>query len=265
MDMKTLCAGIRLPQEVFRRVTEFLAECDWKVLESRVEALTLPESADQAYRTLGEILRDDDMGMLACQLTAAVKVHDRYLAMGIPDEIFCATMACFTRFLAETKRMTGKWCYDRAFWSYRQTSMVIFRIGELEYELCHDKKAVSVHIPSDACFTPEAVDSSLAKAEDFLKRFYPQCAAYELICHSWLLSPELGKLLPETSNILSFQRRFTITAVQPEERDFLQWLFEAAEDAPVESLREDTSLQRKVKILLLSGGNIGAARGVIKK
>lgn len=264
MDMETLCTGIRLPREVFRHVMEFFTNSSWKQLESLIEGMTVPESAGHAYEELCSILGEDDMGMLACQLKAAAKVHDRYREMDIPDDIFYATMACFPRFLEETRRRTGKWCFDRAFWSYRQTSMVIFRIGELEYELCHDKKAISVHIPSDACFTPAAVDASLTEARIFLKRFQQQCEDYQFICHSWLLSPELGKLLPETSNILSFQRRFAITSVQPEEREFLQWLFEAEPDYPVEKLREDTSLRRSAKALLLSGGNIGAARGVMK-
>lgn len=264
MDMETLCAGIQLPQDVFWCVSAFLNACDWKRMEAHVMALTVPESADQAYKTLLEILGDDDMGMLACQLQAAVMVHSRYQDMGIPDEIYYATMACFTRFLEETRRRTGKWYYDRAFWSYRQTSMVIYRIGELEYELCLEKKAVSVHIPTDACFTPEAVDTSLLQAKDFLKRFHPEYAGYSFICHSWLLSPELGKLLKETSNILSFQRRFSIQSVQPEEREFIQWLYEAEETTPVQALPEDTSLRRSVKELLLRGGNIGAARGVMK-
>lgn len=264
MDIRTLCTGIRLPREVFLCVMEFPANRGWKQLEPHIEALTIPDSAGHAYRELCELLEHDDMGMLACQLEAAVKVYGRYLAMGIPEKVFYATMGCFTRFLEETKRMTGKWCYDRAFWSYRQVSMVIFRVGQLEYELCHDKKTVSIHIPSDAIFTPAAVDASLAGFREFLKKHYPQCGEYTFSCHSWLLAPELANLLPETSNILSFRRRFEITSVQPEEKEFLQWLFEAAPDTPAVELREDTSLRRSVKALLLSGGNIGAARGIMK-
>ena len=263
MDMNTLCAGIRLPQEVFQRVKLFLENCDWNVLDSYVQAMTVPESAERSYKALWTLLGEDDMGMLACQLSAAVKVHERYREIGISDDIYYTTMACFARFLEETKRITGKWCYDRAFWSHRQTSMRIFRIAELEYELCCEKQAVSVHIPTDARFTPEAVDASLEAARNFLAKYFPQCAEYSFICHSWLLSPELARFLLEGSNILSFQRRFEIQSVQPEEKDFFQWLFEATKDTPVEMLPENSSLQRSVKRLLLEGGNIGAARGVM--
>lgn len=219
------------------------------------------ETAHDAYQSLCHV---DDMTMLACQLSAAAKVYDRYRTVGISEEIYISTMKCFTRFLQETYRRTGEWRYDRAFWTYRQTSMVLFRIGQLEYELCSAPKTVSIHIPSDADFTPKAVEDSLIAAYTFLETFHPKYKDCSFICHSWLLSPELGKLLPETSNILNFQRRFKILSVQDGEREFMQWLFETDEDTPAENLREKTSLQRKVKLLLLSGGNIGAARGILK-
>ncbi len=265
VDMETLCREIQLPEAVFRRVTEFLQNCDWKGLEPSVEAMTDPDMAERAYQNLRERLGDGDMGMLACQLSAAVRTYARYRDMGIPDSIYYATMACFSRFLKETKAMTGVWQYDRAFWSYRQTSMVIYRIGELEYELCREPKRISVHIPSDAKFTPEHVDTSLMEAKLFLKRFHPEYQDVPYLCDSWLLSPELGKLLPETSNILQFQRRFRIQAVEVQGREFIQWLFAAGGDVPVETLPEDTSLRRSVKALLLRGGNIGAARGILKE
>lgn len=264
MKLDTLCAGIGLPQEVFLRVNGFLSNCDRQKLDPYIQAMTDRETAQQAYRDLHDLLGEADMAMLACQLEAAVRTHSRYRGMGISDEIYISTMKCFPRFLEETRRMTGQYRYDRAWWSYRQTSMALFRIGQLEYEICRDRKVISLHIPSDACFAPDAVEESVASAKAFLAKYYSGCAGYPIVCHSWLISPELEKLLPERSNIRSFQRRFQILSVQPEEKDFFQWLFETSEDTPLEKLPEDTSLRRKAKTLLLGGGNIGAARGVMK-
>lgn len=260
-----LSAEIGLPGEVRRRVTDFLASCDRGALQAYICGLTERGTAAAAYTRLLELLGKDDMAMLACQLEAAVLAYDAYQAKGIPADVYFDTMKCFTRFLEETKRMTGEYCFDRGFWSYRQTSMNLFRIGELEYELCWEEQAVSMHIPSDVDFTSEAVENSLMQASEFLDAYFPECRKYPFVCRSWLLSPKLGGLLKADSNILRFQRRFCILSVQPESREFIQWLFEAPLDTPVERLREDTSLQRSVKALLQRGGNIGAARGVIQR
>ncbi len=263
MDMETLCSEIQLPQVIFEEITGFLQAYEWKRLEPLAVGMTDPDQAEQSYKALADILGCSHTGILACQLTAAVRVHSRYRAMGIPDEIYFGTMACFSRFLGETHRRTGKWHYDRGFWSYRQTSMMLFRIGELEYELCREPLAVSLHIPSDARFTPEAVNTSLEAARAFLARYYPRWAQAPFVCHSWLLSPELGKLLPDASNIRSFQRRFAVREVQPEDDGFFQWLFETSPNTPVEELKEDTTLRRSAKSLLLAGGHIGSAAGVM--
>lgn len=259
MDIQTLCGLLTLPPEVCFR----LRDIDPEPFRELTARMTSPEHASDAYQTLSRILDVDDMTMLACQLQGAALVYDRYREMGIPDAVYLDTMKCFPRFLEETRRRKGRYCYDRAWWSYRQVSMMLFRIGQLEYELLPERRAVSLHIPSDACFTPEAIDRSLTAAGDFLARFFPDWAGCPYVCESWLLSRELGKLLKPDSNILHFQRRFRILRLEPGDQDVFQWLFEAGPDTPPEALPEKTSLQKNVKAHLLSGGHIGAALGVL--
>lgn len=264
MNIDTLCKGIGLPQEVYDRVKAYFAANDFSGLEALSEALTVVETSADAYKTLAQLLGDDDIAMLACNLYGASKVHERYSRKGISDKVYFDTMKCFPRFLKETRCSTGVYKFDRAFWTYRQLRMSLFRIGELEYEILPGEHAISLHIPSDARFTAEIVDASLKEAREFFARFYPECREYEYVCESWLLSPELGKLLKPESNILRFQNRFEIQKTFPEDREFLQWVFGATGDTPVQSLPEKTSMQRSVKALLLRGGNIGAAMGVMK-
>ena len=216
-----------------------------------------------------EIFQEDEdkIKMLSCYLIGVSRVYDRYQEKGISDEIFTETFKCFTRFIEECKVKTGQYAFDRAFWTYRQASMVLFRIGELEYELVEEKgkKEISVHIPSDAKMSDADIDESLKKAEDFFATYYPEYAESEYICDSWLLSPKLKELLSEESNIIRFQNRFEITSEDKEAKDIFEWLFKTSEDADVATLPEDTSLQRKAKALLLQGDNIGIAVGVMKK
>ena len=72
-------------------------------------------------------------------------------------------------------------------------------------------------------------------------------------------------LLPETSNIIRFQNRFQIVKEVPEEKDFIEWLFQMPVDTPYEVLPVKTSLQKKARELLLKGGKIGAAYGIMKR
>lgn len=262
MDDSELLKAWNLPPEVEHTLQQRLPLA--KGLREPVLALTQRETAPQAYRDLAERFGEDDMGMLACQLLAAAESYSRWEKMGIPKEIFLATMGCFPRFLEEARVRRGRYCFDRGWWTWRQVSGTLYRVGTLEYELLYPQGAVSVHIPSDADLAPESVDESLTLARQFLARFFPEFAGGPMVCESWLLSPTLGELLPEGSRILAFQRRFAIEKVEENAMDCLEWLFSALEDTPLTELKEDTSLQRNVKKLLLAGGHIGTAEGVLK-
>ena len=71
-------------------------------------------------------------------------------------------------------------------------------------------------------------------------------------------------MLAENSNIKKFQNRFEIVRENKEDREYIEWLFQRLENTPYEELPENTSLQKKVKQLLLNGGNIGTALGIMR-
>lgn len=262
MDYFQLLKAIDLPPQVERIMEQRYLQA--QRLREQAMALT-HETAFQAYQELAELLRDDDMGMLACQLLAAAEAHSRWAELGIPENVFLDTMKCFSRFLRETRVRLGRDCFDRGWWTWRQLSMRLFRLGTLEYELLPQCGLVSVHIPSDADLSPESVDISLETARDFLGKFYPAYAGVDFVCESWLLSPELTPFLPVGSRILAFQQRFSLHETDSEPMDCLEWLFRVPEDTPLECLPETTTLQRRVKKHLLSGGKIGTAMGVLKE
>jgi len=225
--------------------------------------LTVRVEAEESYTALDKALKGDDMAMLACQLWIAAEARAKWQEKGIPDRIFLDTMNCFPRFLGEALRKTGRVEFDRGWWTYRQLSMTIFRIGALEYELLSEPGVISIHIPSNARIEPALVEESLVQARTFFKKYYPDFARRPMICHSWLLSPELGAVLGDGSRILAFQKRFAVLKSEPEAMDCLEWLFAAPEGTPLTDLREDTSLQRSVKKKLLEGGHIGCSLGVL--
>ena len=87
-----------------------------------------------------------------------------------------------------------------------------------------------------------------------------------MCCASWLLSPDLAAFLPETSRILHWQKAFDIAADEDGKGSVLQWVFglcgaQIRELTDLNTLREETLLQKKLKAHLLSGGTIRNGKG----
>lgn len=240
---------------------------DWAAAEPLLVQMLDMDTAAGAYEGLRRALGEDGDGMkmLCCQLECARRAWDMYRARRIPEEIYRDTMACFPRFLAESRRRYGRTLFDRGWWTYRQTSMSLFRVGALEYELRPREGAVAVHIPSDADFSREAVDASLDRADDFFRTYCPGYGYDTYTCNSWLLSPALVPFLSGTSHIRSFQERFDILREDRGDREFLEWLFCVPPDTPAAELPAATSLQKGVRDLLLHGGAVGSAYGVLRR
>ena len=184
----------------------------------------------------------------------------------IPEEIWIETMKAFPRFISEHRRSYGYDGFDRYEWTVRQAGARLFRIGELEYELAENepgKREIGVHIPSDAKLEPDWMNESLARADAFLREYFPDWADLPKTCESWLLSPVLKELLPPDSRILRFQEAFDLREDLPENDAALEWVFHVAggqrEGLNLSALPEETSLQRKMKALLLAGRKPGAA------
>ncbi len=269
MTVQELCQKIELQECMAKGVNEFIASFDFSAVEDILEGLTIPEKAAEAYGKLMETFPEDEgkIKVLSCFLISAVRVYDRYKEMGISDKIYVDTFKCFTRYTEECKVRKGIYEFDRGFWTYRQSSMVLFRLGQLEFEMRENEgeKVVAVHIPSDAKLTEENVDESLKMAEEFFAKNFPEYDGREYTCYSWLLAPKLKELLDENSNIVRFQNRFHIHTEDREPLSILEWVFKVKEDTEFSALPEDTSLQRKAKALLLSGDNVGIGIGVLKK
>lgn len=231
-----------------------------------IPLLTEVDKWVEARLKLKELLVPDEKGfkMLLCMLQAAAYSYEKYESLGISEKIFIDTMKCFTRFVAEHKVSFGYYGFDRDFWTGRQLSLLLFRVGELEVEkrICQGEKTVAVHIPSDAKMTRENCITSFKQAKELFEKCDKEYVDVPYTCHSWLLSPVLKELLPENSRIIQFQNMFEIVKVEPENTDYMEWVFKS-KDIPLAQLPEDTSLQRAMKKHLLNGGWIGAGEGII--
>lgn len=268
MNISTLCDRINLQPEIKSRVTMFSNVFDFNSVNDQLREFQNYEKMSESLAELQTILGEDtdNIKILACMLKASADVYEIYKDKGISDYIYFDTMKCYTRFIDETYKMTDKLYFDRYWWTTRHAGCHLFRIGELEYEMKHidGNIVIGIHIPSDVDFSPSAIDDSLANARHFFAKYYAELSNAEYRCHSWLLDKQLKGMLNENSNILSFQNRFEIFDDGEIGTDCIQWIYNTKPTDFV-TLPENTSLQRKMKEHLLSGGVIRNAYGRLKE
>ena len=80
------------------------------------------------------------------------------------------------------------------------------------------------------------------------------------VCHSWLLSPALSRLLRSDSNILRFQRMFELVGLDDSSRQAEERIFGDIRPQPSD-YPVSTTLQRAARQWLLDGNPLPSAYG----
>ena len=173
MELTELCKLIGIQREVQKKVLELSKYLNFKSMEQEIEQIKHPKFWEGAIEHIQTLLGDDEDGMkiLTCQLQCACDCYTKYENIGISKEIFIATMKIFQRFLQDYKDRHGSYQYVWAWWTVRQISMTIYRIGELEYEMKmeNEKYLMDIHIPADADMNTDKLRDSYLKALDFFR------------------------------------------------------------------------------------------------
>lgn len=265
-NIKDLCDKTEMPAEAAECVLKYSPLLDDTVIRGSMDKLFHPETWREGLSELKRHIGEDagGFGILACELWCALKTFEVYEKYGISEEIYVDTMKCFSRFVREHRESCGCYGFDREWWTPRQISGLLFRIGELEYEMdTENERHIYLHIPSDARLSAERIEESIKAARKFFAEKFPDYAGAEIKCESWLLSPTLKELLPPASKILGFQDYFVTEPLGTDEEEFMTWVFKRR-DIPLADLPENTSLQRNLKKYLLSGKKMAAATGTLK-
>ena len=131
-----------------------------------------------------------------------------------------------------------------------------------------------VHVPHGQSLNVDATRAAMAQAEEFMSRHYPEEPLAMFTCSSWLLDPQWAAYLPESSNILQFQRQFRLIpehfAPQDDAGD-KEVLFTALgqhpPDAPLDEdfldqVSQATSMERGFVQHLRSGGHFHHRLGI---
>ncbi len=201
---------------------------------------------------------------------------ERGAARGIDRAVTARTLADVGVQMARSRRMFGWLSLETAAWVASQLRGRLFWVGGLQVEpaLLGDQGAVEwypageaavlgpgmgvgdpalrLHIPTGG-LDPVAVDETLAVAREFARAHLGMDPAVAT-CTSWLLDPAWAEVLGEGSNIVRFQRRFSLVGRGvPGEADVFRFVFGMPE-VDVSAAPRGTRLERAVVERLESGG-----------
>ncbi len=122
---------------------------------------------------------------------------------------------------------------------------------------------VCIHIPHGARLDPAFVEASCSRARQIFADCYPDLHYKAFFTHTWLLSPQLQEHLNPNSHILSFQKHFMLFPCKSSGRGVFPFVFSLPKPpTDLTVLPENTSLQRSLKHLYLSGSFIHEHAGI---
>ncbi|MFD5204200.1 acyltransferase domain-containing protein [Streptomyces sp. NPDC058375] len=206
---------------------------------------------------------------------------ERQRRLAIPDDVVAATFADLGAKLTTYRSGHGTGGFDRQRWIVRHFRGALHRLGRLQFERgvldadatggdaataggpAHGDQVLQVHIPGDGPLDPSGCDASFAAAREFHARHFPGTRHRHATCSSWLLDPQLADHLPQSSNILAFQRRFAAFGARPVgDDDVLEFVFHAPPGtADLDRLPQETTLHRSLVRHLRAGGHWRTAHG----
>lgn len=273
-DMSENTETLKICEKWYKKLgfpTEFDAE-----FYNALKKIQIPETTNIYDYNLDE---QDGKRNLAAFLYMCEELNQKYTEKGIEKQIFFDTLKELVRWTRVWSDIKGELYLGELKWLSLIMKMELFRIGELEFiakkstctcselGLKQGDNIVEVHIPEKVNLSPEAVKRSFKLANDFYAKYYPEYKYSHYTCFSWLLDEGLSNFLSSESNIIQFQKMFTLVQSDRQESDFaLKFIFKW--DTTRDNLKNAVCISgfaEKIKAYALSGGKLYACSGVIKK
>ena len=185
---------------------------------------------------------------------------DKYQVLSHKNRVReCLTNDIYNRKLEEIR-------LSQLVWGIYFIKIKLIEVGRLQYEYCNNKKGkyIKIHIPKGDKLLYNEVLYSIKNSKKEIKKYF-EIENYEYYCESWLLSKEITKLLDSNSNIAKFQQLFDITEGKDAIKDILNFVFDLQQIDSYYDLPEGTSLQSKIKDLLINEKEIHIGIGKLKK
>ena len=156
-------------------------------------------------------------------------------------------------------------------WASYFINLRIIEVGGFQYELVSEnpitkekEECIKMHVPKGASLKEEDVRSSIRKSTYEIERYF-NVKDINYYIESWLLSPEVLALLDDNSNILKFSKLFSIKSMGECTRDILDFVFNDVYIKDYNLLVCKTSLQVKLKSLLINKKEIHIGIGKLKQ
>ncbi len=158
--------------------------------------------------------------------------------------------------------------FSQMIWGSRFMKGHIIQVGSLQYELkvnfWNGEDVIFIHIPRNTALDTISVNYSLNNAAKLIKK-YLKVENLKCMTESWLLSPELKSILNENSNIINFQKKFSIVEIKENVKDFLNFVFnDPLFNGDYDELCANTTLQKEIKKKLLVGEILHIGIGILK-
>lgn len=123
------------------------------------------------------------------------------------------------------------------------------------------ERVVSVHIPSGGRLTEEVCDRDIALGREIITRGWGEISAF--VCHSWLLDPNLSRIIGKETNLTRFAKRFMLLPGEGEGNEVFEYVWNLKnKPRNLSTLSDDTGLKMVIKEHLLRGGNILGGYGI---
>ena len=119
---------------------------------------------------------------------------------------------------------------------------------------------VSVHIPTGGPLNVESCNNDFKYGADVITHSFGDFKAF--YCSSWLLDPQLKRIIGKETNLTRFADRFVRFPVKSTGNDVFEYVFNLSGSVPPQELKESSSLSKLLKNHLASGGHIYGAAGI---
>lgn len=216
------------------------------------------------------ILKRKPLTRLAVLINLLSEKYEEYLSLGVPGKVIAETFRDVTLRAEIFEAKTGKTGISKedAIWFRHIINCKIFKIGVLQFQpfemiyldeeilgeaymffsseqkkkLPAGAQVINCHVQQGADLSTEEINKSFSDAQALFAKIYPKIEFKAFLCYSWLLYPDMTKLLPENSRIKAFAENFEIIGKVQDNEQAFENLFEKSYKRPPK-LKNATYLQ----------------------